>query len=74
MADEQFHTDRLVIIGPGMLGTSIALGLKQRGFTGQITALGRRAATLEQAGQTRAYDALTQDPASALSDQFLASL
>ena len=72
MADEQFHSDRLVIIGPGMLGTSIALGLKQRGFTGQIIALGRRAATLEQAGKTRAYDVLTRDPAEALSDATLA--
>ena len=66
MADEQFHTDELVIIGPGMLGTSIALGLKQRGFTGRVTALGRSQATLEQAKETGAYDAVTDDPAAAL--------
>ncbi|MFN3167119.1 MAG: prephenate dehydrogenase [Phycisphaeraceae bacterium] len=72
MADEPFHTDRLVIIGPGMLGTSIALGLKRRGFAGRITALGRSRATLDQAGQTGAYDALTDDPAEALADATLA--
>jgi len=72
MPDEHFHTDELVIIGPGMLGTSIALGLKQRGFTGRITALGRSQATLSQAEQTGAYDAVTDDPAIALGKATLA--
>lgn len=72
MADEQFHTDQLVIIGPGMLGTSIALGLKQRGFTGRITALGRRQETLDQAQQTGGYDRVTDDSAQALSAATLA--
>lgn len=71
-SDEHFHTDRLLIIGPGMLGTSIALGLKQRGFTGHCTALGRSAATLEQAAQTGAYDQVTADPAQAISEATLA--
>ena len=71
-ADEHFHTDRLVVIGPGMLGTSLALGLKQRGFTGQIVALGRSRATLDRAAQTGAYDALCDDPAQALSGATLA--
>jgi len=66
MPDERFHTDRLLIIGPGMLGTSIALGLKKRGFTGTITALGRNQATLDLAQQTGAYDRVTEDPAAAL--------
>lgn len=70
--DEQFHTDRLVIIGPGLLGTSIAMGLKQRGFTGHITALGRSQATLDKAKQTEAYDQLTTDPAVALPQATLA--
>lgn len=71
-ADEPFHTDKLVIIGPGMLGTSIALGLKKRGFAGRITALGRNRSTLDQAGQTGAYDVTTDDPAEALADAGLA--
>lgn len=70
--DESFHTDRLVIIGPGMLGTSIAMGLKSRGFAGTITALGRRQATLDQASQTGAYGTVTADPAVALKDATLA--
>jgi len=72
MPDDPFHTDRLVIIGPGMLGTSLAQGLKRRGFAGRITALGRRRATLDQAEQTGAYDAVTDDPAAALAEATLA--
>ena len=71
MADEPFHTDRLVIIGPGMLGTSIALGLKKRGFAGRITALGRSRATLDEAATTGAYDLVTADPAQALREATL---
>lgn len=72
MADEHFHTDHLVIIGSGMLGTSIAMGLKQRGFTGRITALCRSLGSAGKATQTGAYDQATDDPAQALSDATLA--
>ena len=72
MADEHFHTDRLVIIGPGLLGTSIAMGLKQRGFSGAITALGRSQVTLDHASQTGVYERCTDDPAEALTDATLA--
>lgn len=71
-ADEPFQTERLVIIGPGMLGTSVAIGLKRRGFAGQTVALGRSASTLEQARQTGAYDTTTDDPAQALRGATLA--
>jgi len=71
-SDEHFHTDRLVIIGPGMLGTSIALGLKHRGFTGRITALGRNPETLDKARKTGGYDLVTDDSALALSDATMA--
>lgn len=71
-ADEPFHTDRLVIIGPGLLGTSIAMGLKKRGFAGHITALGRSRDTLDQARATGAYDDVTDDPAKALAQATLA--
>lgn len=54
-----FHTESLVIVGPGLLGTSVALGLRERGFSGRITGVGRSAETLEQARETGAYDALT---------------
>jgi len=56
-----FSTESLVIVGPGLLGTSVALGLRKRGFTGRITGVGRRAETLSQAEETGGYDALTTD-------------
>ncbi|MEM6505251.1 MAG: prephenate dehydrogenase/arogenate dehydrogenase family protein [Planctomycetota bacterium] len=72
MADEHFHTDHLVIIGSGMLGTSVAMGLKSRGFTGRITALCRTPASCKRAQATGAYDIATDDTAAALSDATLA--
>ncbi|MBX2851367.1 MAG: prephenate dehydrogenase/arogenate dehydrogenase family protein [Phycisphaeraceae bacterium] len=72
MADEHFHTDRLVIIGSGLLGTSVTMGLKARGFTGSITALCRTRASADKALATGAYDRATLDPASALSEATLA--
>lgn len=72
MADEQFHTDHLVIIGSGMLGTSVALGLKSRGFRGRITALCRSAESCGKALETGAYDHATSEPAGALKDATLA--
>lgn len=72
MADEHFHTDHLVIIGSGMLGTSVAMGLKQRGFTGRITALCRSSASADKAREVAAYDQATHDPSAALHDATLA--
>lgn len=72
MSDEHFHTDHLVIIGSGMLGTSLAMGLKQRGFTGRITALCRSEASAAKASKAGAYDQATADPAAALKDATLA--
>lgn len=71
MADEHFHTDHLVIIGSGMLGTSIVMGLKKRGFTGRATALCRSEASADKARRTGAYDHSTTDPAQALLDATL---
>ncbi len=71
MADEHFHTDHLVIIGSGLLGTSVAMGLKKRGFTGRLTALCRSTASADTARQTGAYDHATDDPAAALKDASL---
>ena len=71
MADAQFHTDHLVIIGSGLLGTSVAKGLKSRGFAGRITALCRSKASAGQADATGAYDTVTVDPKAALQDATL---
>ena len=72
MADEHFHTDHLVIIGSGMLGTSVAMGLKSRGFAGRITALCRSGQSAELALKTGAYDHATDDAKTALEDATLA--
>lgn len=74
MPDTTFHTDQLTVIGPGLLGTSVALGLRQRGFTGRLVALASRQATLDAAAATGAYDMLTTDPAEALGGATLALL
>lgn len=71
MADEHFHTDHLVIIGSGLLGTSVAMGLKARGFAGRITALCRSEASAKTALATATYDDATHDAAIALSDATL---
>lgn len=72
MPDEHFHTDHLLIIGSGLLGTSVALGLRQRGFEGEITALCRSAASAVNAQATGAFDIATDDAASALASATLA--
>lgn len=72
MPDEHFHTDHLVIIGSGMLGTSVALGLRQRGFAGRITALCRSEGSAQRASETGAYDHATADAQDALQDATLA--
>ncbi|MEM9415670.1 MAG: prephenate dehydrogenase [Planctomycetota bacterium] len=56
-----FQTETLVIVGPGLLGTSVALGLRDRGFSGQIVGVGRRPETLQQAEATGGYDELAAD-------------
>lgn len=58
--------DQLAIIGTGLLGTSLGLALKQRGFPGRLVGLGRREATLERARQRGAVDQTSTDPAAVL--------
>ena len=40
---------QVAIVGTGLLGTSIGLGLRRAGFTGERLGIGRRAATLDAA-------------------------
>lgn len=56
-----FHTETLVIVGPGLLGTSVALGLRNRGFSGRIIGVGRRDATMDAARAAGGYDVVTDD-------------
>src|SRR5690606_32002715 len=45
-----------VIIGTGLLGASIGLGLKRRGFAGEVVGVGRRQTTLDAAKAREAID------------------
>ena len=54
--------DQLTVFGTGLLGTSLGLALKQAGFAGRRVGIGRRQATVEQARQRGAFDAVTTDP------------
>ena len=43
------HIARLVVIGVGLIGGSVAAALKQRGAVGHVTGVGRSSANLQQA-------------------------
>jgi len=52
---------RIAIVGVGLLGGSIGLALRARGFRGTRVGIGRRATSLEAAMQYGAVDEVTQD-------------
>jgi prephenate dehydrogenase len=45
----RFEADQIAIIGPGLLGGSIGLALRQSGYRGRLVGFARRATTAEQA-------------------------
>src|SRR5690554_1234719 len=52
---------RLAIVGTGLLGASVALGLKAAGFTGTVVGHGRRRETVERAVGRGAIDVIADD-------------
>ena len=58
----------LGVVGTGLLGASLGLALKQRGFAGRITGIGRRQATLDQAKHIGAIDESSTDLTAVLPD------
>jgi len=48
--------DQITIFGTGLLGASVGLGLKAKGFGGAVVGVGRRRKTLEQARELGAID------------------
>ncbi len=50
------HSDRIVIVGPGLLGSSIGLGLKRAGYLGDIVGIGRDEGALARAVELGAID------------------
>lgn len=74
MDDPIQQIDQLTIIGTGLLGTSVGLALKARGFKGHIVGVARRAATHEQARSVGGIDAGTSEIAPAVRESDLVIL
>ncbi len=55
----------IAILGLGLMGASLALALKKRGFPGRISGYARREETRRQALETGMLDAVFADPADA---------
>ena len=53
----------IAILGLGLMGTSLALALKKRGFTGRLLGYARRETTRSQAEQNGLFDEVFDDPA-----------
>lgn len=64
--DEIHDIQQITIVGTGLLGASLGLALKQRGYTGRIVGVGRREATLDEAVAVGAIDAGVTDMVSVL--------
>ena len=56
----------IAILGIGLMGASLALGLKKRGFTGRILGYARREETRSQALESGVADAVFADPSDAV--------
>jgi len=56
--------DRVAIVGVGLLGGSIGLALRARGFSGTRVGIGRRLSSLRKAMAYDAVDEVTREPAS----------
>jgi prephenate dehydrogenase len=57
---------RLCVVGPGLLGGSVAMGARARRLAGEIVAVGRREASIAPALRAGAVDHATTDLAAAL--------
>ena len=61
MVDDFSQIRKITILGVGLIGGSLGLALKAKGFQGEIIGLGRRMSTLEMALERRAIDRATTD-------------
>lgn len=66
MTDDFRKIRNITILGVGLIGGSLGLALKAKGFRGTITGLGRRMSTLEVALERSAIDHATTDVAAAI--------
>ncbi len=64
MAD--FRSDRLVVIGVGLIGGSVAAALRQAGLVGHVTGVGRSASNMQRARELGVIDEIATDIAVAV--------
>lgn len=60
------QSQHIAILGLGLMGASLALGLKKRGFNGRITGYARRTETCAEALATGVVDAVFSNPSEAV--------
>lgn len=63
MTIKDFYIERLAIVGVGLIGGSLALGLKAAGVVGRVVGIGRGQANLETALAYGIVDEITRDVA-----------
>ncbi len=63
-----FYIDKLVVVGVGLIGGSLALALKEAGAVGQVVGVGRGLPNLETALKLGVVDSFTQDLADGVAD------
>lgn len=63
-----FHIARLVVVGVGLIGGSVAAALKRNGVVDHVTGVGRSEANLQQALSLGVVDEIAKDPKSAIRD------
>ena len=68
------QNDKVVIVGPGLLGCSIGLGLKRRGYGGLVVGVGRSEVALDRAVELGCIDRGSTDLASELTGKCLVIL
>lgn len=61
-----FRSDRLVVIGVGLIGGSVAAALRRAGLVGHVTGVGRSAANMQRARELGVIDEISTDIASAV--------
>ena len=66
-AADSSHIKQITICGVGLIGGSLALAMKKRGFTGKVVGFGR-STTMERALKAGAIDAGSSNLAEAVKD------
>jgi prephenate dehydrogenase len=74
MSNAPVMFDEVAIVGPGLIGASMGLALRERGLARKIVGIGRRQVSLDKALGVGAIDKATLDPAKGVRDADLVVL